>query len=605
MSAASEAVSRSADSMLAVGVETLPDVVVANATARPDAVALLYKRYGIWQRLSWRELRERVERASSALAAVGLRRGEPVALISDPRPGWLVADLAVQAAGGVSVAVHPTQSEADLRGIFAASPIRFAFVGDDEQLELADAALDGLELRVILDPSFVRRSHEEGSEPLLEFLERGDGQTTVAQRSNPGELAIGVISSGVRAVGADPVAPRALCFTHRAAMVAARGAAEWLGLRDGDRNLTVVSPAQGTARLADYYAPLIAGTTIAFPESQSTIVENLLETAPDVLVLTPRALELLASDVELRIAHSGRLKRSANRWAASNRAGGDSSSPLRAVSRALVDRPIVSKLGLRRARRVVCAAGQPAPELLRLYWDLGIPLVVSYGQAESLGLVSCQRDAGDAGTVGPPVPGMDVRVREDTLHVKSGGLARSYLDGAPAQAPDGWLDTGDHGAIDDEGRVIVHAARQDILQRPGQPDVLLPEVEGRLRLSPYVGEAVALAGANGIAALIQIELSAVVDWALRQGIPGATFATLAASPDVVKLIGDEVDHANASAPEHDHVHDFRLLPRPLSVAHGEMTPTLRVRRAVVLRSFGDLADELRATPAVPAVHGQS
>ena len=181
MSAASEAVSRSADSELAARVETLPDVVAANATARPDAVAVLYKRYGIWQRLSWRELRERVERASHALAAVGLRRGEPVALISDPRPGWLVADLAVQAAGGVSVAVHPTQSEADLRGIFAASPIRFAFVGDDEQLELADAALDGLERRVILDPSFVRRSHEEGSEPLLEFS--GAGRRTDRRHS--------------------------------------------------------------------------------------------------------------------------------------------------------------------------------------------------------------------------------------------------------------------------------------------------------------------------------------------------------------------------------------------------------------------------------------
>jgi long-chain acyl-CoA synthetase len=317
--------------------------------------------------------------------------------------------------------------------------------------------------------------------------------------------------------------------------------------------------------------------------------------------MTPRALELLASDVELRIAHAGRLKSAVNRWAASKRSGG----PPRGVSRSLVDRPMVTKLGLRNARYVVCAAGQPAPELLSFYWDLGVRLVVSYGQAESLGLVSCQRDAGDAGTVGPPVPNMDVRVRDDTLHVKSGGLARSYLDGAPAQAPDGWLDTGDHGTIDDEGRVIVHAARQDILRRPGQPDVLLPEVEGRLRLSPYVGEAVALAGANGIAVLIQIELNAVVDWALRQGIPGATFAALAASPEVVKLIGDEVNQANASAPEGARVHDFRLLPRPLSVARGEMTPTLRVRRAVVLRSFEDLAGELRAAPAVPVAHGQS
>ena len=145
----------------------------------------------------------------------------------------------------------------------------------------------------------------------------------------------------------------------------------------------------------------------------------------------------------------------------------------------------------------MCAAGQPSPELLRFYWDLGVPLVVSYGQAESLGLVSCQRDAGDAGTVGPPVPGAEVQVRDGTLYVRSGGLARTHLDGASVRASDGWLDTGDHGAIDDSGRVIVNAASQDILHRPGQPDVVLTEVEGRLRLSPYIGEAVALGRRQG------------------------------------------------------------------------------------------------------------
>lgn len=603
MSAAAEAAPGPSGSSVAAGAETLPGVVAAHASDRPDAVAVLYKRHGIWQSLTWREMDERVQRTSRALVALGLRPGEAVALISDPRPGWLVADLAIQATGGVSVAVHPTQSVGDLRGIFTASPVRFAFVGDDEQLELAGAALEGLDLRVILDPSFVRRSHEEGSEPLLEFYERADDSAPLAHRADPDELAIGVISSGVRAVGADPVPPRTLCFSHRSAIAAARGAAQWLGLRPGDRNLTVVSPAQSTARLVDYYAPLIAGSTIAFPESQSTIVENLLEIGPNTLVVTPRALELLAADIELRMTHSGRVKRAANRWAASNRRR--TSSPTKALSRALVDRPIVSKLGLARTRRVICAAAQPSAELLRFYWDLGIPLVVSYGQAESFGLVSCQRDASDADTVGPPVPGIEVQVQRGTLHVRSAGLARSYLDGAPAQDPDGWLDTGDHGVVDDSGRLIIHAARQDVLHRPGQPDIVLAQIEGRLRLSPYIGEAVALAGTNGVAVLMQIELDAVVDWALRQGIPGATFGALAASPEVVKLIGDEVDQANASAPDEERVHEFRLLPRRLSVAQDEMTPTLRVRRAVVLRNFEDLADELRAAPAVPAAHGQS
>jgi long-chain acyl-CoA synthetase len=591
VSAASEAAPRPSGAPPAQAAESLPSIVAAHAAERPDAVALVHKRHGIWQPMTYRALHERVLSATGALRAFGLRRGEPVALIGDPRPAWIVADLAVQAAGGLSIALHPTQSEDDLRGIFASSPVRLAFCGDDEQLALVDAALPNLERRVILDLSFVNRSHDDASEPFLQFLEHGGDSAPAPTTANPDALAIGAVSSSARA----------LCFSHRAAVAAARSAAEWLGLRKGDRNLCVVSPAQVTTRLLDYYAPLVAGTTIALPESPSTIVENLLEVVPDYLVLTPRALELIASDVELRAAHSGRFKRAANAWAEKRRQR--SSSPSRGPSRVLVDRPIVAKLGLNRARRVVSVAGQPSPELVRFYWELGVPLVVSYGQTESFGLVSCQRDTGDAGTVGSPIPGVEVQLRNGTLHVKSGTLAQSYLDGAPVQVAGGWLDTGDHGALDETGRVVVHAGTQDILRRSGQQDVLLTEVEARLRLSPYVSEVVVTESAGGVGALVQIELSAVVDWALRSGVPGATFPALAASREVRDMIGQEIAHANASLPEHEQVRDFRLLPRPLSVAEGEMTPTLRVRRAVVLRNFEDLAKSMRAEPAMQTTRG--
>jgi long-chain acyl-CoA synthetase len=561
----------------AEGAGSLVELVALHAERTPKAVALIHKRHGIWHPMTWTELHGRVRAAAGALRDLGVQPGEAVVIVSDARPGWLITDLAIQAVGGVSIAAHPTQSPADLRTMLAGATVRFAFCGDEEQLLLARDALENLERIVILDPRFQLRSHGDDSELYLDFLKRGDDAPL--QPPAPDRVAIGVATAGSRA------APRVALFTHAAALAGARAAAEWLGTRPRERNLAIVSPAQAATRMLDLYAPIVAGATIAFPESPETVPENLLEVAPDVLVVIPRALELLKRDVDLRAARSGRIKRAVTRWAAARRRGSNGRGSM--LSRLLVDRAIVAKLGLSRARRVACVGGEPAPELLSFFWDLGVPVAVGYGQAGSLGLVSAQRGPGDAGTVGPPLAGVEVRVA-DTLHVRTPTLAGSYLGGTPVAGGDGWLDTGDRCSVDGEGRVVVEAAAHDIVD-----GLHLGRVEARLRLSPYIAEAVALPAASGVRALVQIEVGAVGDWALRQGLTGATFPALAASPEVRELIAGEVERANELLEGAERVRDFRLLPRPLSVQSGEMTPTLVVRRAAVEEAFDRLVAELR------------
>jgi long-chain acyl-CoA synthetase len=578
MSATREAAVSSARAANADGAGSLVELVALQARRAPKATALLHKRHGIWHPMSWAMLEDRVRHAAAALRDLGVRPGEPVLIVSDARPAWLIVDLAIQAVGAVSVAAHPTQSPADLRAMLAGAPVRFGFCGDEDQLALAGEALEGLERRIILDPRFQLRSHGADSELYYEFLDRGEGAPAELRPPDVEQTAIGVPSAGSRA------APRIALFSHAAALAGARAGAEWLGLRPGQRNLAVVSPAQAAARVLDLYAPLVAGSTIAFPESPETVPENLLEIAPDFLVLIPRALELLRRDVDLRAAQSGRFKRAVNRWAAARRGG---SGPAPRAARLLVDRAVVAKLGLSRARRVACVGGEPAPELLSFFWNLGVPVAVGYGQAGSLGLVSAQRGPEDAGTAGPPLSGVEVAAAEGALRVRTPTLAGSYLDGAPVAGADGWLDTGDRGRLDDEGRVVIEAAGHDIVG--GQH---LGRVESRLRLSPYVAEAVALPTGGGMRALVQIEVAAVADWALRRGLTGATFAALAASTDVHELIAGEVEKANALLDERERVRDFRLLPRPLSVQSGEMTPTLVVRRGAVEEAFDLLVAEL-------------
>jgi long-chain acyl-CoA synthetase len=554
---------------------SLVDELRARAAERPSGLALLRKRHGIWETTTWSELTARVERLAGALRERGVAPGGTVVVIGDATPEWLTLDLAVQAVGGLSVALYPQQSREDIRAAMADVVVDLLAGGDDEQLGRAYDALPAARHQLLLDARSLRRA-SDGDIELVRDLANAEQLPT--SELSPARGAVGVVSSGTSG------SPRLVQISQREAVAFARRAADWLALTRSDRNLCHVPCALPAARLLDLYAPICVGSTIAFPESPQTIVENLVELQPTVITTTPRALELLAADSELRAVQSGRVKRAANRWARRQRergvgdGDGDAAThgSRRTPSHYLVDRQIVKHLGLRQARRVVSAGAPVAPMLLERFWSLRVPVVDAYGQPETLGLAFAQRGPQDVGTTGPPLTGVQPRIVGGSLRLR---LVRD-------NGEEEWLETEDMATLDAEGRLVLTGAASDVAAGPDGDRLVLSGIEGRLRMSPYVREAVVVpARTGGAHALIEFDFEAVSSWLSEQGYPVSAYDQLARDPTVIGMIDDNVRAANQDLRAGERVAAFRLLERPLSLEHGDVSPNRRVRRARVRQSF--------------------
>jgi long-chain acyl-CoA synthetase len=576
-------------------------------------VALRRKRLGIWHEITWGEYSERVRDATLALHEHGVGPGSRTAIVADNAPEWVMADLATQSVGGAAVALHPALPAAEAVRTIEAAAVRVAFCGDAEHVEklLGDGARPaGLERIVVFDMRGVPAGGDPPVEAFADLLARGralhDAQPDLhewllAERS-PDEIAVIAHTSGTTGT------PRGALLSQRGRVAMARAFAAWAGLSERDRAFSLVPLAHPAARLADAHAALVGGGSVAYAESVETALDDLVEVAPTFLLASPRALERIRAEVEIRIRRAAALKRAAYRgsmrWLggvldrelAGRRRPQD--PMLRIVGRWLAGRWVLDKVGMLHLRRACSAGGLLAPELQRYFLALGAPLLETYGQAETGGVALAQGGPGDVGTVGVPLAGVQASIGADgDLLLRGSALLGGYLgDGEDAAAPidpEGWLRTGDLARLDSEGRVVIRDRRERVLRTAEGMEILASEIESALELSPYVNAAMAVAeGRPFPSALLQIEYGAVVEWAHRRSLPDTTFRTLTERPEVLELIDGEVACANASLDGSQRVREFRLVPRELELERGEITPAGVIRRHVIERGFAALIDDM-------------
>ena len=396
-------------------------------------------------------------------------------------------------------------------------------------------------------------------------------------------MAIVAFTSGTTGV------PRGALLRHAGEIALARIVAERLSVRPSDRAFSLLPLAHATARLFDAYVPLVAGSSVNFAEASETVLGDIVELSPTIIVSTPRLLERIRGDVDLRIARAARTKqrvyRLAMRLMASPGLG-------RWVGRALVGRFVVAKAGLRDLRYGGIAGSFVTRELVTWFWGLGVPMREQYGQVETGGIVSTQAGPDDLGTAGAPsADAIQLRVDETgALLVRSPGALVGYLgtDGSPLD--DGWYPTGDLARIDDRGRVVPVARKNQLVATQAGVEVSPAEIESALKLSPYVASAVVVAaGRPFLSALLELHQEAVADWARHQGVAVTSYAALAADDRVVALVEAEVAAANRRLPSSVQVYAFRILPRPLE---DELTPTGKIKRRVVEERFAELVAEM-------------
>jgi long-chain acyl-CoA synthetase len=280
----------------------------------------------------------------------------------------------------------------------------------------------------------------------------------------------------------------------------------------------------------------------------------------------------------------------------------------------LLFRSLRRKLGLGRIRYALSGAAPIAPQVLEFFWALGVPVVEGYGQTENTAQATVTPiDDVRIGQVGRAVPDCEVRIATDgEILTRGPGTFLGYHRDPDATAAtvddDGWLHTGDIGHLDDDGFLTITDRKKDIIITSGGKNISPSEIENRLKVSPYVREAIVIGdGRKHLVALVGVELDTVSRWALQHRVPFTTYADLSSKPEVVALIGEVVEGVNAELAQVEQVKRFALLPKELEQEDGEVTATQKVKRKAIAEAFGPLIEGLyrgEGGPTVPAPRRQ-
>ena len=588
---------------------SVPALFAEQAEQQGDRLAIRFKEYGIWRRVTWRQYGDEVRRVAAGLLAFGLRHQENVAVLAENRPEWLYCHLGIQTIGGATCGVYPTSSPEQIRYLLNHSEARIVFVENAEQLDkvLAIVAETRIERIVVWDAKGLWGFSDERVSFLEDFLKQGKTFC---------EMQPGVVDQRLAAVGPEDTAmiiytsgttgpPKGAMLAHGGILWVTRA---FLSINPVDRNDEVVSYlpfAHIYENLVSVFGPLRAGYVVNFVESLDTLFQNLREISPTYFASVPRIWEKLASTVELRMADSTRVKRSLYRLAVAigrrhtrARLGPTGASVGLALAYRLASwaalAPLKRRLGFDRTRIAVCGAAPASPELFEYYHALGVPLIEGYGLTESTGVISVNRvDRPRAGTVGQPILGIEVTLAADgEILTRGPHVFKGYFKDPELTAqtvdPEGWLHTGDVGAWED-GYLKITDRKKDIMITAGGKNITPAYIENKLKFSPYIQDAVVVGDARKyLVALVLIDEDNVTKYAQDRRIPFTTFQDLTQSAEVVRLIDREVEAVNKTLSQVETIKKFALLPRRFYAEEGDVTPTMKVKRRALEQRYADL-----------------
>ncbi|GAA1449006.1 AMP-dependent synthetase/ligase [Mycobacterium cookii] len=595
----------------------------AHAESMPDAVALRDKHLGVWREWTWATYWEHVQLAGHAYLALGVVPGDRVAIHSENRPEWLICDMGALAARAASVGVYPTNPAAEVGYLLNDSGAKVLVAEDQEQVDKAFSVLDqapNLVRVVYLEPRGIR--HRYDSELLLsweDFLDLGrdhreshpDALARALAQQEPSDLATLIYTSGTTGP------PKGAMLTVSNVECAIEVLVEQGAFTDpppgpGDLTLSYLPLAHVAERIFSTWFNAAAGTQVNFAESIETVPVNLREVQPTILFGVPRIWEKLLAGVETRLSGASWLKRTVSRfWLGVAEdigqrlvaQGGVHSTSTRlryAVGYVFFYRALKDRLGMRKVRYAASGAAPIAPEVLRFFMGIGVPMHEVYGMTENTAVATGNRPGRiRLGTVGEVHPGTELRIDEETGEIltRSGATFAGYWQREEATrmalTPDGWLHTGDVGEWVEGTHVKITDRMKDIIITAGGKNISPSMIENELKASPFIREAIVIGdGRKFLTALIGIELDTVGEWAQRRQLGYSTYRDLSAKPEVVELVSGVVDAVNADLSQVERIKAFRLLPKELDHEDGELTATQKVKRSAISQMFEDTVSDM-------------
>jgi long-chain acyl-CoA synthetase len=583
----------------------------AVATDWPDKVAFRVRTAGGWIPITWSEQRAVVGRIARSLIALGLRRGERVAILGRTRSEWIQADCAIVGSGAVTVGVYPSNPAADCAFILRHSGSRLVLVEDQGQLDKILAhrrELPELAHVVRIEGPGDARAGVLGWD---EFLARGDRVPEAEAHAAGACLAGDDLASLVYTSGTTGQ-PKAAMITHGNLLFSARAACECLVSRPDYETVLFLPLAHVFARLVVYMCQRQA-LAIALTEDLGRLPADLREIRPHFLLAVPRVYEKFRTRALSMAEARGPAGRRAFHWAlrvgaehaAARRLRRRTSAGLR-LRHALADALVLRRVRAALGGRLAWAVSGSAPlglEVHEFFGACGIPILEGLGMTENTSLSNVNRpDWIKPGTVGPPVPGVEMKLAPDgEVLLRSPNVMRGYYDDprATAEAIDaeGWLHSGDIGRIDEDGFLTVTDRKKELIKTSGGKYVAPQRVERLLSASRYINQVVVYGDRQKyVTALITLDEPSVRAWAERCGLGAMTPAELARAAEVRRLIEGEVDAANRELAPFESVKRFCILPGELTVEAGDLTATLKLRRKAIYEKHRETLEGLYRDP---------
>ncbi len=581
--------------------DTLPKLLLANYTEHPSLVAMRKKDLGIWNPLTWEDCYTSVKHFALGLHVLGFKSGERLSIVGDNDPQWYWAELAVQALGGAAVGLYIDVIPSEVQYIVDHSDSTFAVAKDQEQCDKFLEVLDRLpKLKKIVywDPKGMRSyntfpqiiSFEEVIDLGRAYENKHPGLfEEMVKAGTGGNTAVICYTSGTTGL------PKGALISHDFLIKGARKFAQVKPWQPSDEYLSFV-PLAWIAEQLFMVGWLLWKTRVNYPESTETIQENIREIGPHFLLLGPRQWQGLVSMVQMKMNDAGLIKRLVYK---ASMGIGYRVSHYRFVRRQpppvfwriiyeLADYAclmhIRDQLGLRRARTGLTGGSSLGPDVFRWFQAIGVNIGEAYGLTE-VNPVAMHREWAKAGTVGPPVPGVEVKISpEGEIWVRSDVIFDGYHKQPEESAKileDGWVKTGDAGVFDEDGHLIILDRLKDMLTLRGGERYSPTYIENRLKFSPYIKDAMVVGGEERdyLFAIINIDFDNVGRWAEKIGVPYTTFVDLSQKEEVYELIQKDVERVNKDLPVGARVRKFSLLHKEFDPDEGELTKTRKLRRA--------------------------
>jgi len=585
---------------------TIPHLFLDQANRLSATPLFWVKQEGRYQPIAWTQALDAVRAFSAFLLRVPVNRGDRVLLLSENRPEWGIADLAIQSVGGWTVPVYASLTSQDLLTIARDCRPVACIASTAEQakkLHALGSEVDSIRAILVMDQEWATALEQGRAEQARfhELLERRLAEL------NPQDTATVIYTSGTTGE------PKGVMLSHRNFLSNAAACLAVIPIRSDDVHLSFLPLSHVFERMAGWYLMLMAGASVAYAESMDTIPQDMLGIRPTVMLGVPRFFEKLYAKIEDGIRHAPPPKRLIARWAirvgrqaASSRLAGEACSPwlkirLAAAER-LVFRALKQHLG-GRLRFFVSGSAPLSKEIAEFFYCAGVVILEGYGLTETSPVITVNRlEALKFGSVGLPLEGVEVRIAEDgEILTRGPHIMQGYYrkpEETQAAIVDGWFQTGDIGRLDDDGFLFITDRKKDLIKTAGGKFVAPQKLENLLILDQYIAQAFVYGDRERYCvALIVPKFQQLIEHVNRDwGMSISSPRQLAQDPTIRQFFWNRIQGRQQDLAPFEQVKAIALLDQEFTQASGELTPTLKAKRAAIAARYHEVLRRLYEEP---------